>query len=128
MVVVEVNSLVDFPALRPQDNSNNTSPPAAAGQRVLLAVVRIRFRLFAFVRIRIRLFTFYADPDPAPPRPPFVSVHGPLRFYFEPPKLLNYDFNADPDPDPAFHHNVDPNPASKNNADYMCFGSGFTLL
>ncbi len=30
-------------------------------------------------------------------------------------KLLNFDFNADPDP--AFNSNADPDPASKNNAD-----------
>jgi hypothetical protein len=44
-----------------------------------------------------------------------VSVHGPPRLYF--------DFNADPEPDTAFHSNVDSDPdpetdqASKNNAD-----------
>jgi hypothetical protein len=41
-------------------------------------------------------------------------------------KLLNFDFNADPDPclhfsyvdpDPAFKNNADPDPASINNAD-----------
>jgi hypothetical protein len=58
-----------------------------------------------------------------------VSVHGPPRIYFEPRKLLNFDFSAvsdpsfyssvDPDPDPAFYSNVDPDPisAAKNNAD-----------
>ncbi len=29
------------------------------------------------------------------------SVHGPLQLYFEPLKLLSFDFKADPDP--AFH-------------------------
>jgi hypothetical protein len=33
------------------------------------------------------------------------------RLYFEP--LLNFYFNADADPDPAFHSNADPDPASK---------------
>jgi hypothetical protein len=46
-----------------------------------------------------------------------VNVHGPL-------KLLNFNFNADPDLAPAFHSNADPDPASKNNAD-TC-GSGST--
>ncbi len=34
---------------------------------------------------------------------------------FEPLKLLNFDFNADPDPelDPAFPFNADPGPASQ---------------
>jgi hypothetical protein len=31
-----------------------------------------------------------------------VSLHGFLGLYFEPLKLLNYDFNEDPDPDLAF--------------------------
>jgi hypothetical protein len=42
-----------------------------------------------------------------------VSAHGPPQFYFQPLKLVNFDFNADPDP--AFHSNADPDPASKNN-------------
>ena len=40
-----------------------------------------------------------------------MSVHGPVRLHFE---LLNFDFNADPDP---FHSNADPDSFSKNNAD-----------
>jgi hypothetical protein len=35
------------------------------------------------------------------------------RLYFEPLQLLNFDFNAYPDP--AFHSNADPDSASKNN-------------
>jgi hypothetical protein len=39
--------------------------------------------------------------------------------FFEPVKLLNFDFDADPDP--AFYSNADPEPdlASKNNADHQ---------
>ncbi len=44
-----------------------------------------------------------------------MSVHGPPGLHFKPLKLLNFGFNADPDP--AFHSNVDPDPASKNNKD-----------
>ncbi len=44
-----------------------------------------------------------------------VSVHGPPRLYVEPLKLMNFDFNADPDP--AFHSSADPDPASKTIAD-----------
>ncbi len=46
-----------------------------------------------------------------------MFVHGLPRLYFEPLKLLSFDFNADPDPD--FHSNADPDlcPASKYNAD-----------
>ncbi len=42
----------------------------------------------------------------------FFSLHAlcecrvPLRLHFKPLKLLNFDFNADPDP--AFHSNADP--------------------
>jgi hypothetical protein len=35
--------------------------------------------------------------------------------HFELLKLMNFDFNADPDP--AFHFNAEPEPASQNNAD-----------
>jgi hypothetical protein len=38
----------------------------------------------------------------------------PPRLHFELLKLLNFDFNADPDP--TFHSNVDPNPAFQTNA------------
>jgi hypothetical protein len=44
-----------------------------------------------------------------------LSVHDPPRLHFEPFKLQNFYFNADPDPD--FYCNADPDPASKNNAD-----------
>jgi hypothetical protein len=37
------------------------------------------------------------------------------RLHFEPLKLLNFDFNWDPDP--AFYSNVDLDPASQINAD-----------
>jgi hypothetical protein len=53
-----------------------------------------------------------------------VSVHGPPRLHFESLKLLNYDFNADPDP--AFPSNVNPDPASRNYGD-SC-GSGSATL
>jgi hypothetical protein len=35
-----------------------------------------------------------------------LSVHGLPRLYFEPLKLLNFAFDAVPDPDPAFHSNA----------------------
>jgi hypothetical protein len=83
-------------------------------------------------------FRFDADPDPAPascqsdenlrslvyrPSKGFIlslqasvlSVHGPPWLYFEPLKLLIFEFYVDQDP--AFHSNADPDPASKNNAD-----------
>jgi hypothetical protein len=60
--------------------------------------------------------------------PPFalhLRVLGTPRLHCEPRKLLNFDFNADPDPafhlnadpDPAFHFNADPDPAFLFDAD-----------
>ncbi len=37
-----------------------------------------------------------------------VTVHGPTWLHFEPIKLLNFDFNAQPDTDQDFRSNVDP--------------------
>jgi hypothetical protein len=37
-----------------------------------------------------------------------VRVQGPTLLYFEPIKLLNFDFNADSDP--AFRSNAEPDP------------------
>jgi hypothetical protein len=99
----------------------------------------------------------YAEPDPGPvpyqvmrighhwsTDPPqlhfeplhafIVSVHGPLWFNFQPPKLLNFDFDADPDPafesgavpDPVFYSYADLD--SQNDADPCGYGSGCTTL
>jgi hypothetical protein len=48
-----------------------------------------------------------------------VSVHNPSWPHVEPLKLLNFDFNADPDPDSAFHSAADQDSdrAFQNNAD-----------
>jgi hypothetical protein len=81
------------------------------------------------MRIRIRILLLICDPQGLHFEPPCL--------HFEPGKLLNFDFradpdpafhpnadsdlasknNADPDPDPAFQPYADPDPASKNNAD-----------
>jgi hypothetical protein len=45
-----------------------------------------------------------------------VIVHGPSWLKFEATQLLNFDFEADLDPDPAFHSESDPDPASKNGS------------
>ncbi len=37
-----------------------------------------------------------------------LSVYGPPRLHFKSLKLLNFDFDADPDP--AFHSSADPQP------------------
>jgi hypothetical protein len=90
-----------------------------------------------FKRIRIQFLTV-TDPDLAllqsdgnlrplvyrPSRAPYftlqasiISTHGPQWLYFEPLKLMYFDFNADPDP--AFHlnANLDSYPGPKKNAD-----------
>jgi hypothetical protein len=45
-----------------------------------------------------------------------VSVHGLSRHYFDYRKLVNSDFNADPDP--AFLSKSETDPVSKNIADF----------
>jgi hypothetical protein len=46
--------------------------------------------------------------------------------HYEPPQILNFDFDADLDP--AFHSDVDPDPASQNDADPRGLGSGSAPL
>ncbi len=83
-------------------------------------------------------FHFFEDPDPVllqsdgnlrplvyrPSRAPYltlqaplVSAHGPPLLYFEPLKLLYFDFNADLDPVFLFNANLDSYPCPKKNAD-----------
>ncbi len=87
------------------------------------------------MRIRIQPLHFNADPNPDPdpahqsdgsPTNALQTVKGtilslqvsssgrpgPLRLYFEPIKLLNFNFR---DSDPVLHSNAGPDPASKNN-------------
>ncbi len=42
-----------------------------------------------------------------------VSFHGPPKLHFENLKFLSFDFNAEPDPNIAFHSYADPDPVSK---------------
>jgi hypothetical protein len=44
-----------------------------------------------------------------------VSANNPPQLHFEPLKLLNLNFNADPDS--TVHSYADTDPASQNNAD-----------
>jgi hypothetical protein len=46
-----------------------------------------------------------------------LSVHGPPWPHVKPQKLLNFDFNADPDPAFLSNADPDPDPASQNNTD-----------
>ncbi len=59
-----------------------------------------------------------------------MSIHGPPQLYIESPKLLNFDFDADPDP--AFHSNLDPHPvpdpASDNNPQPCSFYCEFLAI
>jgi hypothetical protein len=71
----------------------------------------IRIQVFTLMRIRIHLFIKmmgiceHCRIDPPglhfKPQSSIVIVHGLPRIYFETLKLLNFDFNAEPDPD--FH-------------------------
>jgi hypothetical protein len=83
------------------------------------------------IRILIKVMGIYDLRSIDPPglilslQASIASVHGIHLFkVFEPPKLQNFDLNADPDQ--AFHCNADPDPASKNNAN-SC-GSGSPIL
>jgi hypothetical protein len=42
------------------------------------------------------------------------SIVGRPLFNFEPRNIVNFNFKAAFDPDPIFHCNADPDPASKN--------------
>jgi hypothetical protein len=97
------------------------------GMRIRITVMRILIHLFTLMRFRILLLNPH-QPDAnlrrivyRPSRAPFcapnVSVHGPPRLHFKPLRLMNFAFNADPDPDPAFPSNADLDPASKINAE-----------
>ncbi len=97
--------------------------------------VRIWIKLFTLMWIRILLLIKgmwiceHCHTEP-PHLPSWASTStAPPRLHFEPVKLLNFDFNEDPDP--AFHSKADPHPASKDNADQCGSWSAiplFTLL
>ncbi len=57
---------------------------------------------------------------------PFLSLHGAMALHSSiwASKLLNVDFNSDPDPVPAFLSNAYPgqDPASRNNSDSRGYG------
>ncbi len=46
-----------------------------------------------------------------------MSVHSALWLHFEPAWILNFNFDADPDPPCHFDANPDPDPASQNDTD-----------
>jgi hypothetical protein len=74
--------------------------------------MRIRIRILLLIKLIVIGICDHRSIDP-----PELNCQLP-RLYFEPLKLLNFYFNADPDPIfPAFHSNADPDPASNNNAD-----------
>ncbi len=109
---------------------------------------RIRVPLFLLIQIRIRLLTWMRTGSRSCSSSKWcksatlglqrtftwhhfslhasaLSVLGPPRLHFEPLKLLNLDFNADPDP--AFNCKAEPDPASQNNANPCLFGSATML-
>jgi hypothetical protein len=103
--------------------SSLSSPEARVPVRITLRIrIRIQVLLLNKIRIRIRILL---SPKLFKSVTPGIktlkgnnlslhasvgSVHGPSGLNFEPLKLLNFD----PDPDPAFHFIVapDPDPAS----------------
>jgi hypothetical protein len=72
--------------------------------------------------MRIHILTFHVDTDTDPTlrrtilslHASIVIVHGPSWLHLEVLQLLNFDFDGDLDPDPAFHSESGPN--SKNDA------------
>jgi hypothetical protein len=87
--------------------------------------IRIRSQLFFLMRIWIRILLLIkvfeicdhwsTDPSGLHIEPPGLHTCKRPRLFIEPLKLLNFNFNAGPDP--AFQSNTDPDPASKINAD-----------
>jgi hypothetical protein len=73
--------------------------------RIILIQIKIRIQLFTLIRSRIQLFTsmririmilWIMICDHQPSDPPGLHFEPP-RLHFEPSKLLNFDYNADPD-------------------------------
>jgi hypothetical protein len=96
------------------------------GLRIQITLMRIRIQLF--IKKVMGICDHWSIDPPGlhfKPQPFIVIVHGPPRFYFETLKLLNCNFNGEPDPglhsnadpDPALKNNPYPDPASQNNAD-----------
>ncbi len=90
----------------------------------LFTFMRIRIQLIVLMQIRIRILLLIKVVricdhwSTGPPGLHFETsrLHcGRPRLPSELPNLLNFDFNADPDP--AFHSVADPDPASPKNAD-----------
>jgi hypothetical protein len=69
------------------------------------------------------------------PSPLHWENNGPQRTHFKPPKLPNFDFDANTDlafetdveTDPTFHSNTHPDPVSRNDAD-PCRSGSATLI
>jgi hypothetical protein len=84
--------------------------------RITLIKIRSRIQLFTEMLIRIRiLIKVMIICDCWSTEGSIFSLHGsivcalcPPRLHFEPLELLNFDFNADPDP--AFHSHAVPDP------------------
>ncbi len=57
------------------------------------------------IRILLLIYNHWSTDPPLPN----VLVHGSTLLHFEPPKLLNCDFDVDP----AFHSDADPDPLPK---------------
>jgi hypothetical protein len=66
------------------------------------------------MRIRIRILLFIKVLRPLVYRPPWIHHEPPgLQSARPRPSTAPFDFNSDTGTDPAFHSNVDPDPASQ---------------
>ncbi len=77
-------------------------------------LIRIRILIKSYVNLWPLVYSLYRAPFWAsmPPYWASMALHG---FIVSSQKLLNFEFNADPNP--AFHSNTDPDPGSHNNSD-----------
>jgi hypothetical protein len=72
--------------------------------------VRIQIVLLPLIK-EMRIFDHWSTDPPGPIislQASIVSVYGLPRLYFQPLGLVNFDFNADPDPGPVSYINADP--------------------
>jgi hypothetical protein len=84
--------------------------------------MQIRIQILLLIKV-IRICAHWSTNPPGlrfePPRL-FVSVQCPAWIHVEPLKLLNFDFDADPEP--AFHSNSDPGQLPEIMRIWVCKG------
>ncbi len=68
---------------------------------LLVTLMRIRIRIRIKILRLIKVMQICNHWSILSPHPSLVSVHDPPWLNFEPLKLMKFDLNADPDPDPV---------------------------